>query len=318
MRVAVCGFGSAGRRRVEDLHALGHELLVVDPAPPLSPDDLRCAATLEEVVDEVAAVVVSSPNRFHAEQALLALEHGRHVLVEKPLAENRDEADRLVDAAKVAGVTSGVAMNLRFHTGPATLNRLLDDGELGRPLHAAVWFGYDLRRWRPHADYRQSYSARADLGGGVVLDAIHELDILLWLLGPAQCVTGELGHVSDLEIDVEDVALGVLRFGGGVLASVSLNYVDAAYRRGCLVVGTDATARWDWGHGTVVVRDGTGERVLDAACDVRDTYRAEIADFVRAAESGSPPRTSFAAGRAAVALADGLKASAATGRRVQL
>jgi predicted dehydrogenase len=318
MRVAVCGFGSAGRRHVDDLQALGHVVLVVDPAPQVLAENPSRAATLEEVLDDVEAVVVASPNRFHAEQALLALERGRHVLVEKPLAQDGDEADRLVAAAARAGVVTGVAMNLRFHPGPATLKRLLDGGELGRPLHAAGWFGYDLRRWRPHLDYRQTYSARAELGGGIVLDAIHELDILQWLLGPARSVTGELGRVSALEVDVEDVALGVARFGGGVLAGISLNYVDAAYRRGCLIAGTSATARWDWSRGTVEVGGPAGELVLDAACDVRETYRAEVADFVRAVEVGGTPRTSFSEGRAAVALAQALKASATSGRRVEL
>jgi len=318
MRVAVCGFGSAGRRHVEDLRALGHVVLVVDPARQVLPESLCCAATLEEIIDDVEAVVVASPNRFHAEQSLLALERGRHVLVEKPLADDLDDAGRLVTAAASAGVTAGVAMNLRFHPGPATLKLLLDGGELGRPLHAAGWFGYDLRRWRPQLDYRQTYSAHAEQGGGIVLDAIHELDILQWLLGPARSVTGELGHVSALEIDVEDVALGVARFGGGVLASISLNYVDMAYRRGCLIAGTRATARWDWARGTVEVCGFAGERVLDAACDVRETYRLEVADFVRAVESGGQPRTSFSEGRAAVALAEALKASAASGRRVEL
>src|SRR5204862_732242 len=139
-----------------------------------------------------------------------------------------------------------VAMNLRFHEPIVELKRLIDTEALGAVRLVEASFGYDLRLWRPQADYRTSYSARADLGGGIALDAIHEIDYLLWMLGPVDTVAGETGHLSTLEIDVEDTAAAVLRFRGGVLATVSLNFFEPVYRRGCVLVGDDAVAQWTW------------------------------------------------------------------------
>ena len=177
-------------------------------------------------------------------------------------------------------------MNLRFHQGILGLPGAACDGELGLPRFVRASFGYDLRLWRPETDYRTSYSASAALGGGILLDAVHELDYLLWLLGPVESVSAELDRVSELEIDVEDTALLALRFVSGALGAVDLNYVEPAYRRGCTLVGSNAVATWDWNAATIRVTGGGDERELDVATDVADTYRAVLEDFIAAADAG--------------------------------
>jgi predicted dehydrogenase len=308
LRVAVLGLGSAGRRHVEDFEALGHEVVGFDPAA-------EGAMSADEAIESADAVVVASPSSFHAEQALRTIERGRHVLVEKPLATDVEAAAAIVEAAAGSGLSCGVAMNLRFHPGVETLRGLVTDGTLGDVYLARSSFGFDLRRWRPQDDYRESYSARSELGGGIVLDAIHELDYLLWLLGPVVSVVAETGHLSALDVDVEDTAVAVLRFAAGAVAAVDLNFWEPSYRRGCTLSGSRGAATWDWNRGTIELDDGE-RRVLEVPADVRDTYRAEVADFLEAIEQGRSPRTSVADGLAAVRLAQAVKSSARDGRRV--
>ncbi len=211
MRIGVIGLGSIGSRHARNLIALGHEVLGYDPRE-AGPDELwDRGPTPQAVVLGSAAVVVASPSSLHADHALLALEHRRPVLVEKPLAVAPEDARKIAARAAREGVTCGVAMNLRFHPATRALRALLSDGELGQIRVARVWCGSDLRSWRPGSDYRESYSARSELGGGVVRDCIHELDYITWLLGPCVSVTAETATVSDLEIDVEDVGLALLR-----------------------------------------------------------------------------------------------------------
>jgi predicted dehydrogenase len=210
-------------------------------------------------------------------------------------------------------------MNLRFHPGPIELKHMMDDGELGRILLARASFGHDLRQWRPGTDYRRSYSARAELGGGILLDAIHEIDELLWLLGEARSVSAELAHVSDLEVDVEDAALATVAFASGALAALDLNFFEPAYRRSCLLVGSDAVAEWDWVRGSVVVRDADeNRREIPCAAEAQDTYRAELADFFEAVEGDRQPVTTIADGVAAVEVVEAARRSAAEGQRVGL
>jgi predicted dehydrogenase len=319
MRVAVLGLGSIGSRHARSLVALGHEVVGFDPRPASEGELWARASSPSEALAGVEAAVVATPTAMHAEHAVLALERGLPVLVEKPITVDPLEADRVVALAAQHGLTCGVAMNLRFHPGVLALRDLVSEGRLGEIRFAHVWCGSDLRTWRPGTDYRTSYSARADLGGGIVRDAIHELDYLTWMLGPAASVTAEVAHVSDLEIDVEDIGAALVVLKGGALASVDLTYIDPVYRRGCMLVGAEATARWDWTRGTVEIsRPGTEVEQLDVAADVADTYVAEMRDFVEAAQTGRAPRTSAEEGRDAVRLADALLRSAAEGRRVTL
>jgi predicted dehydrogenase len=315
MKVAVLGLGSAGSRHARDALALGHEVVGFDPVCE-PPSAATTADSLEAAIDASDAVIVASPNSLHAEQALAALDRGRPVLVEKPLATTVEDAEAVVAAAERAGVVAGVGMNLRFHPGIVELKRLVEADALGRVLLAQTSFGYDLRLWRPQDDYRRSYSARSDLGGGIIFDAIHELDYLLWLLGPVATVAAETGHVSDLEVDVEDSAVASLRFRSGALGSLDLNFFEPAYRRGCVLVGAESVARWDWTQESVIVgREGAESVTIQAPNNSAEMHGAVTADFLAAAQGSGQPRTSVRDGLAAVRLAAALKHAAATGTR---
>jgi predicted dehydrogenase len=111
--------------------------------------------------------------------------------------------------------------------------------------------GSYLPDWRPDRDYRTTYSARADQGGGAVLDCIHELDLARWLLGPVRAVTAMLGHLSSLAIAAEDVAAVLIRHQSGTISEVHLDLVQRSYERGCQVVGENGSLWWDY-RGEVV------------------------------------------------------------------
>jgi predicted dehydrogenase/RimJ/RimL family protein N-acetyltransferase len=294
LRVAVLGQGSIGRRHAGLLRELGCEVVTYDPGAGGS------AASEDAALDAAVAVVVASPSSEHTRQAEACVRRGIPALVEKPLALDAPTASRLERLAAEAGVPLAVAMNLRHHPGVRAVRDALP--AIGRPLRAAVWCGSWLPGWRPGTDYRRSYSAQRALGGGILLDAIHEVDELLWLLGPAASVSAILPTVSDLEIDVEDVALLQLELARGVPATVTLDYLDRAYHRGARIVGSDATVAWEWTADEVVVSDGWSVRRIPAPSDVAPTYRAELGAFLGSVREGRAPdidaaRASHAAGR---------------------
>jgi predicted dehydrogenase len=278
-RAAVLGQGSIGRRHAGNLRDLGLEVVTYDPADPAG------ASSEIEALRGADVCVVASPSSEHARHARLAIEAGVPALVEKPLALDAAEARALEEL----GGDLAVAMNLRFHPGVLGLRDGLAGA--GRVLRADVWCGSYLPGWRA-SDYRESYSARADLGGGVLLDAIHEIDYLTWLLGPVAAVRATLARVSELEIDVEDTALLTLEMVSGALATVRLDYYDRAYHRGARIVGADATVSWDW---------------TDPS-DAGATYVAELQAFL---DGG--PRTTVAEARHALEVVDAARRSAAAG-----
>jgi predicted dehydrogenase/RimJ/RimL family protein N-acetyltransferase len=308
LRVAVLGQGSIGRRHAALLAELGCEVVTYDPVAGGS------AGSEEAALDAADAVVVASPSSEHARQAEACVRRGIPTLVEKPLALDAPHAAGLERLAAGAGVPLAVAMNLRHHPGVRAVRDALPG--IGRPLRAAVWCGSWLPGWRPGTDYRRSYSAQRALGGGILLDAIHEVDELLWLLGPAATVSALLPTVSDLEIDVEDVALLQLELASGVPATVTLDYLDRAYHRGTRVVGADATVAWEWTSEAVVVSDGEGVRRIAAPSDVAPTYRDELHAFVQAVRDGRALESPAAEAVGVMAVIDAARASHAGGRRV--
>lgn len=316
MRIAVLGQGSIGRRHAANALALGHDVVAWDPVAPVI-DGATGASTPEAALAGADVAVVASPSSEHAAQARLALEHDCHTLVEKPLALSAAEVTPLEQLALARDLTLGVAMNLRFHPGVLAVREALVSGRVGTPLVARAWFGSWLPGWRPGTDYRQSYSAQHALGGGVLLDAIHEIDYLTWLLGAVESVTATLTTTSQLEIDVEDVAQLQLHFASGTEAVVSLDYLDRSYDRGCRVVGSEGTVAWSWPSATVTVygSDGAGASVA-VPSDVAATYPAELAAFVEAAGRRSAPSTTASEARHALSVTEAGRDSAATGTRV--
>ena len=329
------GQGSIGRRHAAIVVALGHDAISYDPAPAgEAPAAVETAGSFEEALQGADAAVIASPSSLHAAQARQAIERGVPVLVEKPLTTDAARAAELEWLARQRGVLLAVAMNLRHHPGVLALRDLLAQDAVGRVLRAAAWCGSWLPGWRPGTDYRTSYSASAALGGGVLLDvAIHELDYLLWLLGPAAAVTAVSRHVSSLGLDnVDDVAIIALELRSGAVAHVTVDYFDRSYHRGCRIVGERSTAHWSWErehlrvHGGEAGAETSDDRAIPA--DVAPAYGRQMECFLAAAGGGggrlagpgARPEGVVGAreARDALAVIDAVASSSRQGRRVAI
>jgi predicted dehydrogenase/RimJ/RimL family protein N-acetyltransferase len=321
MRIAVIGQGSIGRRHAEIALALGHELTVYDPNPAAAPPPgALIAASATDCMEAADAAIVASPSSVHVTHARIAIELGVPVLVEKPLALDAARAAELDCLAQERETMLSVAMNLREHPGVRTLSTLLAEGAAGSILRASAWCGSWLPGWRVGSDYRDSYSAHRKLGGGVLLDvAVHELDYLLWLIGPARSVSALARRVSELETDVEDVALIAIELASGAVAEVSVDYIDRSYTRGCRIVGSAGTLHWSWEDKLLTQHDASGATHRHAVpSDVAPTYRAQLERFLQAVREGAPAPVPAASARQALAVIDAARISSQDGRRVAL
>tara|TARA_R100001143_G_scaffold63606_2_gene73912 strand:+ start:39207 stop:40202 length:996 start_codon:yes stop_codon:yes gene_type:complete len=188
-------------------------------------------------------VVIAVPNEFHVSVALPWLGHVRSILVEKPLAATVTDAERLMTSIKGSGTKVYGACNMRFHPGVRMLKQGLES--IGTPLFARLHYGNSLPNMRPNSDYRKLYCASRVAGGGVILDAIHELDYIKWLLGPATMLTAAAGRLSDLDIDVEDWACLTLCHESGPRTEIQLDYLRPYKRRGGEIVGSMGAVSWN-------------------------------------------------------------------------
>ncbi len=258
MRFLVIGCGSIGKRHIDNLLALhAGEILAFDLRDDrrrevASQFGVRVVDHLDDAWDahpEVA--LVTAPTRQHVPLGLQAAEHGCHLFIEKPLSDQRDRVHQLLNTVQKGNLITLVGCNMRFHPGLMKVKKLVEDNAIGRVVAARVETGQYLPDWHPGEDYRQSYSAGTELGGGVILDGIHEIDYLRWLLGEVTTVACFAGKLSHLEIDTEDTAAILLRFDNQAIGEVHLDYVQRTYSRSCHLIGEEGTIRWDYNEGSV-------------------------------------------------------------------
>jgi predicted dehydrogenase len=258
LRFLVMGCGSIGKRHIRNLKILGAmEIAAFDVKPERRDEAAAIGASraFGELADawswspDVALVTV--PNSLHLPMALEAAQHDCHLFIEKPLSHRLNGLDGLLSVVGRRKLATLVGCNMRFHPGIKKIKNLIEEGALGRVVSARVEGGQYLPDWHPWEDYRNGYSARRDLGGGIILDGVHEIDYLRWILGEVGLVACLSGRLARLEIDTEDTAGILLRFHNGTIGELHMDYVQRAYSRTCQIIGDEGTIRWDYTSGEV-------------------------------------------------------------------
>jgi UDP-N-acetyl-2-amino-2-deoxyglucuronate dehydrogenase len=336
------GFGIVGSGVIASIHAEAiaalpaARLVAVTDVAPESAQKLAgtfgCAAEpdLDTLLarDDVDVVSVCVPSGRHADVGGRAAAAGKHLVVEKPIDVSLAAADRLIDAARAAGVVMTVISQHRFDQGLTELRRLLDDGALGRLV-----LGEASTKWYRSQGYYDSAPWRGTWGldgGSLMNQGIHYVDLLLWCLGPVTEVTARYATQTH-RIEVEDTALAVLRFASGAVGTIiSSTAVFPGFAQRLEITGT---------AGTVIVEDGQiVRRALSAelpgpGAGVHDvsaapaaaaaaasldsaSHAAQIADLLAAIDAGRPPSVTAESGRAALGVVCAVYESAREGRTV--
>lgn len=299
MKALVLGCGSIGRRHAANLSSLGVEVVVTD----LDASRAEAAAALthseaanRDEVPDPDLVIIATPTASHVEDMQWALSRGAHVFVEKPLASTTHELEQAVSAAASAPDRHVmVGCNLRFTTGFRILcHQLRSAGPLAALL---VDFGWWLPAWRSGADYREQYSARRELGGGVILDAIHEIDYVMALGGAVDVVSCHWTRTGILAGNVEDLADIVLRHKSGVQSHVHVDYLRRTYSRSCTAIAADAEVSWNFALGRVdrVASPAGCPEVIAEHLDVdrNAAYVDEMRHFIECIERNATPLNSI-------------------------
>jgi len=248
----IAGLGSIGRRHFRNLIALGEkDIVLLRSHRATLPDDELAGYPVETDLTEALkkhkpdAVIVANPTSLHLDVAIPAAQAGCHILLEKPVSHSLERLDVLQKAAQKSGSRILVGFQFRYHPTLNKARELIQVGAIGRVLTVHAHWGEYLPNWHPWEDYRQSYAARADLGGGVIVTLTHPLDYLRFILGDVESLWSFNGHVSPLEIDVEDCAEIGLKFSSGAVGGLHLNYFQRPPVHQLEFVGTAGTFRWD-------------------------------------------------------------------------
>jgi len=269
LKVLFAGLGSIGQRHVRNLRALlGDEVEILahrsrGQSPVFNPDmtvrpgadlettyNIRSFSNLDNALAERPdAVFVTNPNTLHLPVALAAAQAGCHLFIEKSLSHSLDGLDELIELVERKGLVALVGYQFRFHPGLRLIKSLIDEGRLGQLAAAHIVNGEYLPDWHPYEDYRDTHPARRDLGGGCLRIQTHEFDYALWLFGMPKRVFAVGGHLSRLEVDVEDsvsVLLHCQHQDRPLPVHIHLDYLQRPPQRVCELVGDAGKVHYDY------------------------------------------------------------------------
>jgi UDP-N-acetyl-2-amino-2-deoxyglucuronate dehydrogenase len=283
----------------------------------------------------VDIVIISTPSGAHMDPALVAANAGKHVVVEKPLEITPDRCDRIVDACDKNRVKLCTIFPSRFAESNATLKAAVDAGRFGR-----LTLGETTCKWWRTQEYYDKGGWRGtwklDGGGAMMNQAVHNVDLLLWLMGPATHVCGFTATLAHERIEVEDTAVACLRFKNGALGVIqATTSVHPGYPktiaihgdRGSAVIEQEDVLRWDFHPPTpdderikerFAQKVGASGGANDPAAISYRGHMLQLSDFVAAIRENRVPKVDGREGRKAVATICAIYESARTGKAVEL
>jgi len=301
-RVVIIGFGSMGQRYLRLIRQILPKVQIGILA---SRSNRTIQAPSVCVLSNMAEVkcflpdigIICNPAPFHLDFARQLAELNVHLLIEKPLSVDLKGVENLIQICNKSNLKLALGYNLRFLPSLKKFKSFIDENLIGSILSVRCEVGQYLPEWRKNTKYQHSVSAQKKLGGGVLLELSHELDYLIWIFGKVEWVQATLTTQSDLEIDVEDVALINLGFcskghSKSVVANVCLDFFRRDSTRTCIAIGNQGSLKWNGLSGKVEVlfsNECKWQEVFSCQEGGDQTYSDEIKNLLNSIENGTNP-----------------------------
>lgn len=285
--------------------------------------------------EDLHVVTICSPSGAHAEPCIAAAKAGKHVIVEKPLDVTRERCDAMIQACEDAGVKLATIFPSRFHESSKLMKQAVDSERFGQ-----LTLGDAYVKWFRTQEYYDSGAWRGtwelDGGGALMNQAIHSVDLLLWLMGPATEVSAHVATVAHERIEVEDIAVATIRFANGALGVVeattasfpgSLKKIEISGSKGTAILEEEDIIKWDFAESTpdddrlreeMLGKTKTGGGAADPAAIGHHAHAELFRDFLQAIRDDRAPAIDGVEGRRSVDLILAIYESAKTGRAVKL
>ena len=224
--VLIVGYGSIGKRHLENFLQFKDIRLIVytkrNDLQSLKKKGIKVSNSLTECLKENPDVgVIANETSLHTPIAIKLAKEGLDLFLEKPLSNSLKDVEKLRAIVKKKKLITQMGCNLRFHPCIKKIKSLIEQQKIGKIISAQVQncsYLPDSHRWE---DYRKSYAARKDLGGGVILtNAIHEIDYMYWFFQEVENVISMSGKFSDLDVTAEDYVSSLLKFKNKIIGEL--------------------------------------------------------------------------------------------------
>lgn len=293
MRILIIGLGSIAEKHIKsileinskaEIYALRHDENIN------SLDNVINIYSLEDAPKNLNFILISNPSSKHFDTIQSVLHLKCSLFIEKPVFTNLNGVDQLIQKINDHNILTYVACNLRFHP---VIEYLKSELTKRKPIEVSVYCGSFLPEWRPDNDYREGYSAKEELGGGVHFDLIHELDYTIYLLGNPSIVDSYLAKKSSLEISSMDIAHYVLEYPK-TSAFITLNYYRPEPKRLLEIVWKDNI--WFANLLTGEIRDERNNVVFSDKTKITETYNKQMKYFLNCIKNGIKPENDIESG----------------------
>lgn len=342
-KFGIIGCGMISRFHARAIRSLGAELVACyDQFPAASEklaEEFGCKAYQDFnafLADpEIQIVTVGTPSGAHLEPAVAAAKAGKHVIVEKPLEVTTERCDEIIDACERAGVTLSTVFPSRFHQSSQQLKKAIESGRFGKlTLGDAIVKWYRTQQYYDSGVWRGTW--KLDGGGALMNQAIHSVDLLVWLMGDVVEVSALTGLVAHENIEVEDVAVASLRFKNGALGLLEattaaypgyLKRIETSGSKGTAVIEEEDIIKWDFEESReedAAIRESMANRLSGGggASDPKainfEAHARQFADVLAAIEEGRKPAIDGYEGRKSVEVICAVYESARKGAVVKL
>lgn len=272
--------------------------------------------------NDIDCVIVATPNKFHAPITIGALTNGKHVLCEKPLARNLEEAKAMVKTAEENRVFLKTGSNLRYFSILTKAKELFDTGQIGAPLFIRGWIGHNIMKWTGNST--NSWLFNKDMvGGGTFLDnGVHVIDLVRWFFGDFdECI----GHVQNkfLPIELEDNGVGLFTTKEGKMALIQSSWTEWCGYLYMEIYGTKGylhiNNRTDLNTSKLTFGDKGGiSETFDFSNEPPRSYELELRDYINAIKEGRQPTATGYDGMKAVQMVEAVYKSSKLGQKVEL
>ncbi|WP_149499122.1 Gfo/Idh/MocA family protein [Roseiconus lacunae] len=299
--------------------------------------DCRGFASLEEMLadESINAISICTPSGLHLDPAIAAAKAGKHVIVEKPLEITTERCDAIIDACKENGVRLTVTFQSRFHQSSQLMKKAVEDGRFGK-----ITMGDAYVKWYRSQEYYDSGQWRGtwelDGGGALMNQAIHSVDLLLWLMGPVEQISAMTATMTHERIEVEDVAVATLKFKNGALGVIeatttaypgALKRIEISGNEGSAILEEEDIKFWQFANETdedarirkeMAGKTETGGGAADPAAIGHHGHTMLFEEAVSAINENRPSILDGHEGRRSVEVICGIYESAKTGKIVML
>ena len=244
------GYGSIGKRHVKNiLKYTNHQIIICtkrSDLTSLNQKRIKIFDTMKKcLIEKPEIAFITNETAYHIPIAKQLAKRGIDLFIEKPLSNSKKDIKMLQKIVNQKKLITQMGYNLRFHKCIIQIQKLIKQNKIGKIISIQAENGSYLPDWHPYEDYKIGYAGKKELGGGIVLTQIHDVDYLFWFFGQPKSIFSFMGKFSNLKISGEDYCASIINFKNNITAELHLDFFQGPEFRGCKIKGTNGIISWN-------------------------------------------------------------------------